>query len=81
MCANGFLSLEFAIEQKDGALHYTYQVSLKKQIVPAAEYEGYREVNEALHELADAWVVCRTDASGEASPVAEAGGEAKEVTR
>jgi hypothetical protein len=78
---NDAAKLEFSIEEKDGALHYTCEVALKKQIIPPDQYAAYREVNEALHELAESWVVCRTGGPVEASPVAEAGGTPKEVTR
>jgi hypothetical protein len=81
---NDAAKLEFEIEERDGALHYSYDVVLKKQIIPAEEHEAYREVNQALHELADAWVVCRTDGAGGPSPVVDAAGPEtaeKEVTR
>ncbi|HUU85468.1 MAG TPA: DUF3857 domain-containing protein [Phycisphaerae bacterium] len=78
---NDAAGLKFTIKQEGQNLHYTYEVTVKKQMIPAELYEGYREVNEALHELADAWVVCRMDGAGASEPVAEAGGESKEVTR
>ena len=46
-------SLKFEIEQRDGALVYSYEVTIKNHIIPADQHEAYREVNEALHELAE----------------------------
>jgi hypothetical protein len=78
---NDVAGLEFMVEQQGRELHYTYQVTIKKQVIPADQYEAYCQVSEALHELADAWVVCRTDQAGASEPVAEAGSKTGEVTR
>ena len=81
---NDAARLEFEIEERDGALQYTYEVALKRQTIPAEEYEGYRKVNQALHELADAWVICSTGAGPEKPSVVDAVAAAKadkEVTR
>jgi len=81
---NDAAKLEFTVSQRGRELHYTYQIALKEQNVPAAAHQGYYEMNQALHELAEAWVVCRVGGAEEGSPVAAKSiirQQAKEVTR
>lgn len=78
---NDAASLEFKIEQRDGAVHYTYEVTVKEQTLPAESFEGYYEVNKTLHELADAWVICRVNGKEHPSVADAASQMGKEVTR
>ena len=79
---NDAAELVFNIEQRDGALHYTYRVTVKEQNLDAEDYDGYYQVNKALQDLADAWVVCRVNGADSSSPVAQAAVQSnKEVTR
>ena len=49
-------------------------------VIPAEHYDGFREVNKKMHELAESWVVCRVNGTT-GSPVAEADHNDKEVMR
>jgi hypothetical protein len=65
---SGSASLTFEAEPGDGALTYRFKFALKNGVVPAGDYPGYREAVEAMHELADEWIVCTVggiDAEGQ----------------
>lgn len=51
-------SLAFAIERTDGAIEYRCVLDVKKHVVPPAEYANFREVMQALDEIAARPMVC-----------------------
>ena len=58
---NDAAALKFAGTCEGSRIHYTFEFTLKKQIIPADEYAGFKEAIDAMNEIGEAWVVCRTD--------------------
>ncbi|TWT41899.1 Transglutaminase-like superfamily protein [Phycisphaerae bacterium RAS1] len=54
-------SLAFTIERTNGSIEYRCDVDVKKHIVPPAEYANFREVMQALDEIAGRAVVCERE--------------------
>ncbi len=59
-------SLSFEATPGDGTLTYRFELVLKKGVVPAEDYPGYKEAVDTMYELGKEWIVCTTgqDAAG-----------------
>lgn len=75
-------SLSFEAEPGKGTLTYRFELKLKKGIVPAEDYPGYKQAIDKMYELSDEWIVCLAGEPGtdgarlarEPEPVEAAGG-------
>jgi hypothetical protein len=50
--------LRFTATADGSELRYTFELDIKKQIIPPEEYPAFREAIEAMHALADTWIAC-----------------------
>jgi hypothetical protein len=60
-------SLEFEATPGDGTLTYRFEIKLKKGVVPAEDYPGFKEAVDAMNELSDEWIVCTVGDDGDES--------------
>ncbi|MGB2987998.1 MAG: DUF3857 domain-containing protein [Phycisphaerae bacterium] len=51
-------SLTFEATPGDGTLTYRFEFTLKKGVVPAEDYPGYKEAIDMINELSKEWIVC-----------------------
>jgi len=54
-------AIDFKIDAADGAIAYEATVSLKKHIVPVAEYGNYKQVIDALKKLTEEMLILRKE--------------------
>ena len=62
-CDSPSASMSFQITPGEGELTYRFQFTLRDHIVPAENYDGFREAIEMMNAIADEWVVCTTENS------------------
>ncbi|MFQ5590894.1 MAG: DUF3857 domain-containing protein [Phycisphaerae bacterium] len=55
-------SVTFEAEPGDDSLTYRFEFALKKGVIPAEEYAGYKQAVDAMHQLSDEWIVCAVGA-------------------
>ena len=53
-------SMSFEAEPGDGVLTYRFEIALKKGVVPAEDYKGFKEAIDMMNEIASTWIVCTT---------------------
>lgn len=51
-------ALSFKPQFEDGRFTYTLELTSKKGVVPAEDYDGFKKAIDALYEIGDEWVVC-----------------------
>lgn len=68
--------LSFKPTFENGKLTYQLELTSKKGVIPPEDYEGFKKAVDALHEIADEWVVCSA-ADRETKPLTQPVDESK----
>jgi hypothetical protein len=58
-------ALHFKLDSSPGELHYTCELSIKRWIIPAAEYANFKEVMDKFTELTGRVLVCKKEGDRE----------------
>ena len=60
---NEAAELHFETEIAPDYIRYRFSIAVREQIVAPEQYPGHKEVIEAMNQIAEDWIVCRTGAA------------------